>query len=348
MRLARAAVAAVSAAVAGAGCAGATHPAPHASRHASPQPTQVTIAQAQRVITAFLPRYKPELPLSYSPALARSLTTGAELQAQLFFHGRSGPSITRLTGETYLVPRLAEYPRWFVAAIAVRTGPSPGYAVDYFFVMVQAAASAPWKAAMAPYLYDPGWRLLHYLARVVARDAQGYAAVPSAGQDLAVAPAAMPAAYASYLNTRRSPPDTAFARGFDTTGYIRLNRRTAHGAGRYGWRFADHQAPASLPVYALALKPSGAALFFATTDTSSWAATSSAAALPARPSRTEANYVPPPQLFRDRVQFGAVQAGTRFISTAVDQVLAIVPPAGPYRIYVPLNSGAATSVARAH
>ena len=103
MRLARAA-AAVSAALASAGCAAPAHPAPHAIGHVSHQPAQLTIAQARRVVSAFLPRYQQQLPLSYSPALAGSLTTGAELQAQLFFRGRSGPSVTRLTGETYLVP----------------------------------------------------------------------------------------------------------------------------------------------------------------------------------------------------------------------------------------------------
>lgn len=346
MRLARAAGAAVLAALAGAGCAAPAHPPPRAAGYASHRRAQLTIAEARRVVAAFLPRYKQQLPLSYSPALARSLTTGGELQAQLFFRGRSGPSITQLTGESILVPHLAGYPRWFVAAVAARS--SLVSAVDYFFVMVQAAASAPWKAAMAPYLYDPGGRMQRYLARVVARDAEGYAAVPAAGQDLAVAPSAMPAAYARYLNTQRAPSGTAFAPGFDTTGYIRLNRQIARGAGRYGWRDADHQAPASLPTYALALKPSGAVVFFATTDTSTWVATSSAAALPTRPSRAQANYVPPPQLFLHRVRFGAVRPGTRFTSTAVDQVLAIVPPAGPHQIYVPVNSGAATSVARTH
>ena len=345
MRLARAA-AAVFAALAGAGCAAPAHPAPHAARHASQPPAQLTIAQARRVVSAFLPRYQQQLPLSYSPALAGSLTTGAELRAQLFFRGRSGPSVTRPTRQAYLVPRLAGYPRWFVAALAARS--SQGYAVDYFFVMVQAAASAPWKAAMAPYLYDPGWRIQRYLARVVARDAQGHAAVPPAGQDLAVTPSAMPARYARYLDTRRNPPGTAFAPGFDTTGYIRLNRQTARGARRYGWRYSDHQAPASLPTYALALKPNGAVVFFATTDTSTWVATSSAAAMPARPSRAQAKYVPPLQIFLHRVRFGAVRPGTRFTATAVDQVLAIVPPAGPYKIYVPVNSGAATGVTRAH
>ena len=59
-------------------------------------------------------------------------------------------------------------------------------------------------------------------------------------------------------------------------------------------------------------------------------------------------YVPPPQIFLHRVRSGAVRPGTRFTATAVDQVLAIVPPAGPYKIYVPVNSGAATGVTRAH
>jgi hypothetical protein len=76
--------------------------------------------------------------------------------------------------------------------------------------------------------------------------------------------------------------------------------------------------------------------------------TSSAAALPARPSRSEANYVPPPQLLLHRVQFGAVQPGTRFTITSAHQDLAIVPLAGFHRIYVPVNSAAVTSVARAH
>jgi len=75
MRLARAA-AAVSAALASAGCAAAAHPAPHATGHVSHQPAQLTIAQARRVVSAFLPRFKPQLPLSYSPARSTGIFCG--------------------------------------------------------------------------------------------------------------------------------------------------------------------------------------------------------------------------------------------------------------------------------
>jgi hypothetical protein len=182
--------------------ASAGHPTVHPSAgHSGPQ-EQLTIAGARQAFTAFLPRFNG-LPQGYSDAAARSVTTGAELQAQLFFKGASGPPTTKLTHETFYVPRLAGYPRWFW--VAGQQGGSR--AAGHLFVMVQSARSAPWKAAAALYDLDSAARMVHYLAEWVTRDPGGYATAVSPGElGLAVSPSAMPATYASYLDQRAPRP----------------------------------------------------------------------------------------------------------------------------------------------
>jgi hypothetical protein len=319
----------------------AGHPTVHPSTgHSGPHDQQLTIAEARQAFTAFLPRFNA-LPQGYSAAAARSVTTGAELQAQLFFKGNSGPPITKLTGETFYVPRLAGYPRWFW--VAGQQGGSR--AAGHLFVMVQSASSAPWKTAAALYDLDSAARMVHYLAEWITRDSNGYATAVSPGElALAVSPSGMPATYASYLDQRAPRPvKRLFKPGPYTTHYIAYNNKIARGAGQYGWRDTDHQAPARLPVYGLWLNTGAAFVIFSTYDTASWLAESSSAALPARPSGREGNYVPP-AFVTQGLRVSSVKTGTRLTATAVDRVLAFVQPRGTGPIYVMINNGAATGL----
>jgi len=324
-----------------AGCAGAGHPAarPSAS-HSGQQGQQLTVAKARKVFDAFWPRFE-QLPADYSPGAARRLTAGAELQAQLFFKGRSQPAITQLIHESFYVPRLTGYPRWFWAA-ARQGGSSPA---GRLFVMVQSARSAPWKTAMALYDFNSGARMLHYLAAAITKDAQGYAdAVPPGDPSLDVPPSAMSATYASYLDGQTTRAvKRLFQPGPNTTSYISLNRKMSRGAGQYGWRDTDHQAPARLPVYALRINTGGAIVIFSTYDTVDWVAASSSASLPAQPSGREADYVPPAFIVQD-LGLTSVRTGTRLTATAIDRVLAFMQPQGVGFIYVLINNGAATRV----
>jgi hypothetical protein len=333
-----------------AGCAAARQPAVRGTvsqpgRHAQPaqrgQPErQLTVAQARAAFDSFWPRFE-QLAVDFSPAAARRLAVGAELQAQLFFRGQSGPTITGLTREKFYVPRLAGYPRWFWA-----TGQDTGSSHDgHLFVMVQSAPSAPWQTAMALYDVGSSARMLHYLAATITVDAQGYAeAVPLGDASLDVTPAAMPASYASYLDEAASRRTARlFQAGPNTTGYIALDRQTSSGARQYGWRDTDHQAPAQLPVYALRLRTDGAIVIFATYDTSGWIARSSSAALPAQPSGSEAHYVPPGFVVQG-LGVSSVRAGARLTVTAVDRVLAFVQPRKVGYIYVLINNGAAIRI----
>ncbi|MDR0344646.1 MAG: hypothetical protein LBI49_16335 [Nocardiopsaceae bacterium] len=270
------------------------------------------------------------------------MCTGAELQAQLFFRGQSGPTLSRLTHEIFYVPGLAGWPRWFLAAGKQRGSVPAGR----LFVMVQSARSAPWKTAMALYDSYSAEHMLRNLAAAV-RDADEYVgAVPPGDSALVVSPSAMPARYARYLDGRASRAGRRlFAPGFNTTYYLSTNRKVSRGAGRYGWRDTDHQAPSRLPIYALRTADGGALVLFTTTDTEGWQALSESAALPARPSRREADYVPPAFVLR-RLRVHSVRTGMRLSATAVDRVLAYVPPIGSRsdRIYVLINNGAATEV----
>ncbi|MGI8449872.1 MAG: hypothetical protein ACR2MP_22370 [Streptosporangiaceae bacterium] len=239
---------------------------------------QQTVAQARHVFNAFWPRYE-QLPAHHSPGAPRGLTTGAELQAQLFFKGEPGPTITSLVQESLYVPRLTGYPRWFWAVGRDAGGSRNGH----LFVMVQAGPSAPRKTAMALYDLNSSARMLHYVAIAITKGAQGYAeAVPLNDSTLDVPPSGMAATYASYLDgstrsvgglsrpARTRPPTSPSTRRFP--------RR-----GQYGWRDTDHQAPAQLPVYALRLSTQGALVIFSTYDTTAWMAASSSAALPPSP-----------------------------------------------------------------
>lgn len=303
--------------------------------------TVLTIAGARQAFGSFLPRFE-RLPLAYSANAARSVCTGAELQAQLFFRGKSGPALSRLTHEVFYVPGMAGWPRWFLAA-GEQHGSVPA---GRLFVMVQSARPAPWKTAMA--LYD-SYSAEHMLRNLTAeiRDADEYVgAVPPGDSTLVVPPSAMSASYARYLDGRASRAgQRLFVPGFNTTYYLSTNRKISRGAGRYGWQDTDHQAPAQLPVYALRTADGGALVLFTTTDTESWQALSASAALPARPSRREADYVPPAFVLR-RLRVHSVKAGMRLSATAIDRVLAYIPPigAGSERIYVLINNGAATGV----
>lgn len=304
------------------------------------QAQQLTIAQAHRAFNTFLPRFM-QLSTEFTVDAARSLTMGAELQAQLFFKGQSGPAITQLTDETFYVPQLTAYPRWFLAAGQQR-GASPA---GHLFVMVQASRSAPWKTAMALYDLDSNAQMLHQLATTITIDAQGYAQpVPAGDGSLDVPPSAMSATYASYLNGNASRSiRRLFQAGPTTTGYISLNREIFRGAGRYGWKDTDHQAPAPLPEYALRLNTGGAIVIFATYDTVGWDAESSAASLPAQAGGPAANYVPPAFVVQG-LGVNSVRAGMRLAVTAVDRVLAFVQPRGIGFIYPLINNGAATGI----
>jgi len=200
-------------------CASTGHPGAGPRANHAQQAQQLTIAQARRAFGAFVPGFM-RLPVEFSAGKARSLTMGAELQAQLFLQGQSGPAITRMTGETFYVPRLTGCPRWFLAAGQQRGSIPAGR----LFVMVQSARSAPWKAAMALYDLGSSAGMVHQLAAAVTTDAQGYAeAVPPGDPSLDVPPSAMSATYASYLDgTASQALRRLFQAGPTTTGYYPL------------------------------------------------------------------------------------------------------------------------------
>ena len=324
-----------------AACAGAgQRPARTGPTLGGPLAGQLTIAGARQAFSAFLPRFM-RLRREYSAAAARSLTVGTELATQLFSRGQSGLPVKPLTRLAFYVPRLAGYPRWFLAA-GQQAGSNPA---GRLFVMVQSAQSAPWKASMALFDLRSAAGMLHQLASTVTTDAQGYAeVVPPDDPSLDAPPAAMSATYASYLDGTASPVvRRLFQAGPSTTGYLSFVRQLARGAGRYGWRDTDHQAPTRSPVYALRLDTGGAIVIFATRDMVGWLARSSSARLRARPSARAATYLPPTFVVQ-ALRINSVQPGMRLEVNAFDRVLAFVQPKGVGFIYPLINNGAATGV----
>jgi hypothetical protein len=116
---------------------------------------------------------------------------------------RKGGQPFAIDGATWWLPRLSGYPKWFVVSGTSRDkARSPLLAL-----FVETRAGSPWRLAAAV-LLDRGARV-----PPIATDAQGYA-IPVApdAAGLALAPKAVAAAHASYLNAGlKGAPAAAFA-----------------------------------------------------------------------------------------------------------------------------------------
>ncbi len=315
-----------------AACGGAAHPAAAKTTHtpaaAASAAPPLTVAQASSIFTAFLPKFEQ---LASNPSQVSQLTAGPETVVETFLAGRAGPAAGTLTGERFLVPTLAGYPRWFLAA---------GSATDqqgFVFLMVQQSAGGPWREAAELYDLSPSPQILPDLTAAGFADSSLESPVAADDTSLTTEPSALSPAYARYLDD--GARGNSFLPGSYTTGYVDSNQQIAAGTATEGWRYADRQSASGLPVYGLAL-PSGAGamVIFYTKDTTSWTATSSTAAIPASTSTSSDT---PPAQFLSELGITSARPGLQVIATSYDECLAFVGPTGAKGVTMVINVGRA-------
>jgi len=298
--------------------------------------TQLSISQAYSDYAEFLPQFAN---LSANPADIGKLTTGPETQVISASKSVPGPDVSGLVDTRVLVPKLTHFPRWFVAVGNTTANEA------VLFVLVQRAAAAPWRETAE--LYDLGSQaqIVPDLIAAGFTNVVMKTTVPAAGAPLAIQPEQLPAAYAQYLNDRGTGAlNGQFKPGSYTTGLISLEQTATAGAPPDGWKYADTQAAAGFPEYALSV-PSGkgAAVIFFTVDTVTWTATSARARMT---SATYSGLAEPPLSILQALGITSIHPGLRVSVKAMDENLAIIGPPGSAGVTIAANSGRTFSLTK--
>lgn len=216
----------------------------------------VSKADADTALQRFIDGYNeanreldPKLVASYETGAAHAIDeavvkAGHAIRPQ----GNTRYNPLTLTNVTYIVPKQPRWPKFFVAdAISNRAGGR------WFLAFTRNGLDAPWKAAYLSVLTDdeiPRFKT----------DKEGYAeTVPLDGATgLKVAPGALGAEYAKYLNTGRGD---LFADGQHTNRWRDKRAQTAEAPGRH---IQTVDEPSTYPAMALRTEDGGALVFFAT------------------------------------------------------------------------------------
>lgn len=284
---------------------------------------QLTPAQARQVFDAFLPRFDAMVS-GHRAGLAGQLTQGAEAQVKEFAAAHAaGLPVARQDSERFYVPRLAAYPRWFVAVGTTRAGGD-------LFVLAQDQSGGPWREAYTLIFGSPPAALAG-----IALDARGYATAVAPGDaSLAAPPGQLAARYARFLGGAggaSAAGGAGFAAGEATTGWVASRQRVTSGAPPDGWSVRFGYAAPALPVYALHATGGGAVVFFAIAQDSSWTARSSSPRF--SPSLTSVDGRMPLVV---AVEAGLssihLRPGTRISSTWLYESVAADPPRGQGKI----------------
>lgn len=277
---------------------------------------QLTIAAARQVASTWLAEYD-QLKQPASMGRAAQLTTGEALQAAVInSYVNNYLPISQPGDQLFFVPVQAGYPRWFV-----QTARFPGklFSTYVMTVFVQAAQKQPWKVAVLD--ISPGSDPFQPMTKV-ARDSKGYAtAIPVGDSALSIAPAKLPATWASLYNRGIAVAnDSQLIQPNEIDGYRDLQDIEETNGPRHGFADSASQAPGNMPVYALALADGGALVIFSTVNTVHYVATRTATiTLIINP----ASGVPyPPWKFEHDI---TVPAGTRMSQVTTLQLVAIDP-----------------------
>lgn len=321
-KLAAAIAAAVAVSLLSAGCeisdrpasAGRASSAPPASAASVPA-GQLTIADARQVSSTWLAGCD-DLEQHYSQAAAAQLMTGEALQSTVLNSGGSDVPTSEPKDQSFFVPVQAGYPRWFV-----QTERFPGEVFSSYMmaVFVQAAPQQPWKAALLS--ISPGSDPYRPM-KEIARDSQGYAtAIPVADPAVAIAPAQLPATWASLYNRGTTAAnDSRLIQPNEIDFYRSLQNADVRNGPKHGFVESARQTPGNLPVYALALTGGGALVIFTTINTVHYRATRTAtitfnidlsSGIPEPPWSFRRNFTVPP--------------GTRLSGATTLELLAIDP-----------------------
>ncbi|MCX4848339.1 hypothetical protein [Streptomyces sp. NBC_00893] len=220
-----------------------------------------TRSEAARTLKAFTSAYNAA-DKAYDPALDADRVTGplgainqAGLKARQKNHPDGNPdhSPLELTDATYVIPKKAGWPRWFLADTDSNRDQDGGRLDSrWLVVFVKSGPGAGWKAA---YLSVVAPSRLPALAK----DGDGRARpVTADGAGLAVAPKDLSTQYTQYL--QKGAPDV-FAPGSATSGW-RETRRTTRRAG-FSYQYIDQPLDSgSFGPLGLETDDGGALVFF--------------------------------------------------------------------------------------
>ncbi|MEU4260926.1 MULTISPECIES: hypothetical protein [Streptomycetaceae] len=199
---------------------------------------------------------------AYDPALDADRVTGslgAINQAGLTARQKNNPEGNtahkplELSDASYIIPKKAGWPRWFVAdSDSNRDRDGGKLDTRWLLVFVRAAADAPWKAAYLAVLAPSQVPEFH-------KDADGWAQ-PVGGEApaLATSPAELSTAYTDYL--KDGTPDV-FAPGATTTGW-RDARKNTRRAG-FSFQYVDQALDTGMfAPLGLKTQDGGALVFF--------------------------------------------------------------------------------------
>lgn len=318
----------------GTACSNSSGPVHH--RPASPSGTsaaggtpaaaapQLTPAQARQVFTAFFPRYAAMVK-HHTAGRVASLTVGAQAQVMAFSAAKgAGLAPAAQRTERFYVPRVRVYPRWFAEVGTTRSSGASGGDV---FVMMQSQSAGPWRVADTFVWSGPAPAQL----AAISVDAHGYAtAVPPGDTSLVTPPGQLPAQYAAVVGGTGGAP-RLYAPGDPTTAWAAAQHQIVRGAPADGRRVGFGYAVPAGSEYALRSAGSGAVVFFAFSQGSTWQVSSAAP-------RFSGGAIP----FDGRMPITyALDAGlsslhprigTRFSSTYVFEPLALDPARGGGKI----------------
>ncbi|WP_299530712.1 hypothetical protein [uncultured Streptomyces sp.] len=220
-----------------------------------------TVSEADQAVAAFLAAYN-KADEAYDPALDADHVTGplgavtqAGLKARGSYHPDGNPDHRplELTDATYLVPKKAGWPRWFLADTDSNRDTDGGDRdTRWLFVFVKSGPEDGWRAAyLAPL---PAAKVPQF-----ARDADGLAVpVTANAPELAVKPKELSTSYTEYLE--HGAPDV-FAPGATTSVW----RKAREAAVRPGFSYQYADQPLDSGAFAplgLRTKDGGALVFF--------------------------------------------------------------------------------------
>jgi hypothetical protein len=271
-----------------AGCSSATISGTGAGRPHQGPTAVVTTADAKQVLTQYTAGLNQALRAGETSVLARYVG-GASYPIRVTAF--KDPTIKQTPAQTFSQPRFAipfqtTYPAWFAVRVHQQAS---GTGQDDYLVFTKAAAGAPWLEVFEPVV------IAKTPQPTIATDKNGNAvAIPGtqAGQ-LAVAPDALPAAQAKYLDPvtpaagggRPCPPGTSkalaaklgctpaapttaatgsgtvtFSDGSDIVDLHDRSVFTSHGSGEIA--ITNRHGVTTDPVYALRTTDGGALVFY--------------------------------------------------------------------------------------
>jgi hypothetical protein len=210
----------------------------------------------------------------------------------------------------FYIPSLpATVQPWFAVDAISGTGK---HELQSFLLFVRQNPGRMWKLESSPASATGG------ILPVALSRARAATALPAGDPELAVAPSQLPALHAGLINGKSLR--AGFAMGRWTGTLIRTIKSARRLYGKSGWKYHDHWATTSAPVYSLRSNDGGAIVWYFLTDQQSGVRTSAGRPL------------------QSGTVIGALTGKShithRYTITSVDEFVAVIPPKGKGKIVI--------------